>query len=72
MERCWGIVEVHGHGAQLRDTDTRLAWAHSRTWKGLKPVVDLRRKVYAKEVTAAIPGQQAGETSSAPTELSEE
>lgn len=59
MERCWGIVEVHWHGAQLRDTDTRLAWAHSRTWKGLKPVVDLRRKVYAKGVTVRKTAMQA-------------
>jgi hypothetical protein len=50
-ERCWGILELHGNGTQLRDVETRLEWAKRRTWKGIKPVVELSRKVYAKGVT---------------------
>ena len=42
---------MHWHGTLLRDADTMLEWAKSMTWKGLKPVVALRRKVYAKGVT---------------------
>jgi hypothetical protein len=51
IERCWGSLELHGNGTQLYPVDTRLAWAQSMTWKGIKPVVDLSRKVYAKGVT---------------------
>jgi hypothetical protein len=38
-----------------------LAWAQSMTWKGLKPVVDLSRKVYAKGVTLGKTARQAVE-----------
>jgi hypothetical protein len=27
IERCWGILEQHWHGAQLLTVDTMLAWA---------------------------------------------
>jgi transposase len=50
IERCWGILELHWNGTQLRDTDTMLEWAKSMTWKGLKPVVELSRQMYAKGV----------------------
>ena len=33
-----------------RDADTMLEWAKSMTWKGLQPVVELSRQVYAKGV----------------------
>ena len=51
VERCWGILEQHWNGTQLVDVTTRLEWAKSMTWKGIKPLVDISRKVYAKGVT---------------------
>jgi hypothetical protein len=51
IERCWGILEQHWNGAQLRDVNTLLAWAASMTWKGIPPVVALSREVYAKGVS---------------------
>jgi Rhodopirellula transposase DDE domain len=51
MERCWGILELHWNGPQLREVETMLEWAKRMTWKGIKPVVELSRKVYAKGVT---------------------
>ena len=61
IERCWGILELHWNGTLLRDADTMLAWAQSMTWKGIKPVVELRRKVYAKGVTLSKAAMQAVE-----------
>jgi len=51
IERCWGILELHWNGTQLRDVNTMLEWAQRMTWKGIKPIVKLSRKVYAKGVT---------------------
>jgi len=45
IERCWGMMEWHGHGAQRIEVATRLAWAKRMTWQGLQPVVALSRKV---------------------------
>ena len=59
IERCWWMLELHGNGTQLRDADTRLEGAKRMTWKGLKPVVELRRKVYAKGVTLSKTAMQA-------------
>jgi hypothetical protein len=39
------------NGPQLRDADTMLEWAKRTTWKGIKPLVTLSHKVYAKGVT---------------------
>ena len=61
IERCWGILELHGNGTQLRDAKTMLEWAKRMTWKGLKPVVELSRKVYAKGVTLSKTARQAVE-----------
>jgi len=61
IERCWGILELHWHGTQLRDAETMLEWAKRMTWKGLKPVVELSRKVYAKGVTLSKTAMQAVE-----------
>ena len=38
-----------------------LEWAQSMTWKGIKPVVELSRKVYAKGVTLSKTARQAVE-----------
>jgi hypothetical protein len=59
IERCWGILELHGNGTQLRTVDTMLEWAKRMTWKGIKPVVELSRKVYAKGVTLSKTAMQA-------------
>jgi Rhodopirellula transposase DDE domain len=48
IERCWGMLEVHGKGTQLVEVETRRAWAKRMTWKRLHPVVALSRKVYQK------------------------
>ncbi len=51
IERCWGILELHWNGTQLRDRETMLAWAKTMTWKGLHPVVTLSRTVYQTGVS---------------------
>jgi Rhodopirellula transposase DDE domain len=61
IERCWGILELHWNGSQLRDANTMLEWAKSMTWKGLKPVVELSRQVYAKGVKLSKTAMQAVE-----------
>ena len=42
---------MHWNGTQLRDVNTMLEWAQRMTWKGIKPIVKLSRKIYAKGVT---------------------
>lgn len=61
IERCWGILELHWNGTQLREVNTMLEWAKSMTWKGIKPIVKLSRKVYAKGVTLGKTARQAVE-----------
>jgi hypothetical protein len=61
IERCWGMLELHGNGTQLRDVDTMLEWAKGMTWKGITPIVTLSRKVYAKGVTLSKTTMQAVE-----------
>jgi hypothetical protein len=51
VERCWGILEKHWNGAKLVDVDAMLGWAGSMTWMGIRPVVELSRKVYQKGVS---------------------
>jgi hypothetical protein len=61
IERCWGMMELHGNGAQLIDVETMLAWAKRMTWKGLHPVGELSRKVYAKGVSLSNAARRAVE-----------
>jgi len=61
IERCWGILELPWNGTQLHDAETRLEWAKRMTWKGIKPVVELSRNVYAKGVTLSKTAMQAVE-----------
>src|ERR1700740_3492901 len=61
IERCWGILELHWNGTQLRNVDTMLEWAKRMTWKGLKPVLELSRTVYAKGVSLSKTAMQAVE-----------
>lgn len=51
IERCWGILEQHWNGTQLRDVHTMLAWAQSMTWKGIHPVVKLNNLTYSKGIS---------------------
>ena len=61
IERCWGMMELHWNGAQLIDVETMLEWAKRMTWKGLQPVVELSRKVYAKGVSLSKAAMRAVE-----------
>src|SRR5438093_3645253 len=60
-ERCWGIVEWQWNGAKLIDVETMLGWAKKMTWKGMHPVVELSRKVYAKGIALSKAAMQAVE-----------
>ena len=61
IERCWGVRELHWNGAQLIDVETMLEWAKRMTWKGLKPVIALSRKVYTKGVSLSKAAMRAVE-----------
>jgi hypothetical protein len=61
IERCWGMMAWHGHGAQLIDVETMREWAKRMTWKGVHPVVELSRKVYAKGVSLSKAARRAVE-----------
>jgi hypothetical protein len=61
VERCWGILEKHWNGAKLVDVQTMLEWAKSMTWKGVRPVVELSRKVYEKGISLSKKAMQAVE-----------
>ncbi len=51
IERCWGILEQHWNGTQLKDVETMLRWAQSMTWKGIHPIVKLNQKSYLKGIS---------------------
>lgn len=51
IERCWGILEQHWNGAILSDVETMLEWAKTMTWKGLRPIVNLSKKIYEKGIS---------------------
>jgi hypothetical protein len=61
IERCWGILELHWNGTQLRDEQTMVEWAKSMTWKGINPIVTLSHKVYATGVTLSKTAMRAVE-----------
>ena len=61
IERGWGMMELPWNGAQLMDVETMLEWAKRMTWKGLHPVVELSRKVYAKGVSLSKAARRAVE-----------
>ena len=42
MDRCWGLLEPHGHGAFLDAMEAGLQCARTMTWKGTHPVVAWR------------------------------
>jgi len=61
IERCWGILELHWNGTKWVDGETRGEWAKSMTWKGMHPIVELRRKVDQKAVTLSKKAMREGE-----------
>ena len=56
-----GILELHWNGAQLIDVETMLEWAKRMTWKGVHPIVQLSRTVYAKGVSLSKTAMRAVE-----------
>ena len=50
VERCWGILEEHWNGTILNSVNKTINWASTMTWKGVKPVVHLWKKVYKKGI----------------------
>jgi len=46
--RGGGLGECQGKGPQRSEAETRLGWAKKMPWKGLHPVVHLRRPVDEK------------------------
>jgi len=46
IERCWGRLEEHWNGELLDSVDKVIKWAKTMTWKGVKPVVHLRNRIY--------------------------
>ena len=51
VERVWGVLEQHWNGTLLTDLETVLAMAKNMTFRGVKPVVNVVRKIYNKGVT---------------------
>jgi hypothetical protein len=60
LARWWWMLELHGHGTQLRDVNPRLEWAQRKTWLGIMPLGKCS-KVYAKGVTLGTAAMQAVE-----------
>jgi Rhodopirellula transposase DDE domain len=50
IERCWGILENHWHGARLDSIEAVLRLATTMTWKGKRPVVALVTTTYQRGV----------------------
>ena len=46
IERCWGILENHWHGALLDSIEAVLAFTQTMTWNGVHPVVELVTTTY--------------------------
>ncbi len=46
IERCFGVLENHWNGSILDSLDSVLEFAHSMTWKGKHPHVELITKPY--------------------------
>jgi transposase len=50
IERCWGRLEEHWNGEILDSTNKAIEWAKTMTWKGIKPIVHLCKKIYEKGI----------------------
>jgi transposase len=51
IERCWGILEQHWNGTQLKTIQDAVNWARSMAWKSVAPIVEFIDKIYSKGVT---------------------
>jgi len=51
IERCWGTLERHWNGTQLKTIHDAVKWASSMTWKSVNPIVEFLDKVYCNGVT---------------------
>jgi hypothetical protein len=61
IERCWGILENHWHGALLDSIDAVIQFATTMTWKGAHPVVELVTTTYETGVKLTKAAMQAVE-----------
>jgi hypothetical protein len=50
IERCWGILEMHGNGSLMDSIGAAVGFARSMTWKGKHPVVSIVETTYSKGV----------------------
>ncbi len=50
IERCWGILELHGNGALLDSVEAVLGYTETMTWKGGHPEVVLDETPYSTGV----------------------
>jgi len=50
IERCWGVLERHWHGALLSSVADVLRWAGTMTWRGLRPIIRETTAVYERGV----------------------
>ena len=62
IERCWGILENHWHGALLDSIATVIQFATTMTWKGKCPVVELVTTTYQTGVKLTKEAMQTVET----------
>lgn len=46
VERCWGVLENHWRGELLETVEKTLGLARSMTYRGVKPLVKMVKKVY--------------------------
>lgn len=51
IERCWGILECHWNGSQLKTLADAIGWASTMTWKLTSPIIEHVEKVYRTGVT---------------------
>jgi Rhodopirellula transposase DDE domain len=62
IERCWGILENHWHGALPDSVDAVIWFACTMTWKGHHPLVELVTTTYQTGVKLTKAAMDAVET----------
>ena len=62
IERCWGILDNHWHGALLDAIDAVIRFATTMPWKGKGPVVELVTTTYQTGVKLTKDAMQMVET----------
>jgi hypothetical protein len=51
IERCFGALEQHWNGTQLKTIHDAVQWAKTMTWKSIYPIVEHVKKLYEKGKT---------------------